>query len=139
MKTIHQLALGSLAALCVACGPAVRPDSRTIPTGETLFRLNCASCHGEQGTGNGPVAPLLKVPVPDLTRIAERRGGEFPADEIFRIIDGQASLAAHGPRHMPVWGYEFFGGEGDDEDAHADASDRVDRIVAYLRGIQRPR
>jgi hypothetical protein len=75
--------------------------------------------------------------VPDLTRIAVRRGGRFPADEIYRIVDGQADLAAHGPRHMPVWGYEFFGDEPDDEAAHAEASVRIERLVSYLRSIQR--
>jgi len=136
MKPVHFLLLAFLAPWCVACGPTVRPGPPAAQTGQTLFRANCASCHGEDATGNGPVAPLLNVRVPDLTRIAARRDGRFPEDEIFRIIDGQAPLAAHGPRHMPVWGYEFFG-EGDDETAHGQATDRVDRIVAWLRGIQR--
>jgi hypothetical protein len=83
------------------------------------------------------VAPVLGVTPPDLTRIAARRGGVFPEDEIFRIVDGQADLAAHGPRHMPVWGYEFFGEDADDEAAHRQATDKVDRLVAYLRSIQR--
>ena len=120
--------------LLVACG-ATPPRASAGPTGAELFRLNCASCHGVDGGGNGPVAPLLKVAVPDLTRITVRRNGKFPDEEIFRIIDGQAALEAHGSRQMPVWGYEFFG-TGDDESAHAEASERVDRLVSYLRGIQ---
>jgi hypothetical protein len=80
---------------------------------------------------------LLTVEVPDLTRIAARRRGEFPELEIFRIIDGQSQLAAHGSRHMPVWGYEFFGAEADDEVAHRRAVEKVDQLVAYLRSIQR--
>jgi len=74
---------------------------------------------------------------PDLTRIAARRGGTFPELEVFRIIDGQADLSAHGPRHMPVWGYEFFGTDADDEVAHRQAEDKVDSLVKYLRSIQR--
>jgi hypothetical protein len=38
---------------------------------------------------------------------------------------------------MPVWGYEFFGDEPDDEVAHQQASDMVQRLVEYLRSIQR--
>ena len=83
------------------------------------------------------MAPLLTVPVPDLTLIAQRRGGQFPELEVFRIIDGQSDLTGHGPRHMPVWGYEFFGDDADDETAHRRATDKVDRLVAYLRSIQR--
>lgn len=122
---------------CAACVTTPRPQSRALPTGQDVFRRYCASCHGEDARGNGPVAPLLQVPVPDLTRIAARRGGQFSGDEIFRIIDGQAPLEAHGPRHMPVWGYEFFGGDADDEMAHAQATTRVDQLVSWLRGIQR--
>lgn len=44
-------------------------------------------------------------------RIAARRGGAFPADEVYRIIDGQSELLPQGVRHMPVWGYEFFDAE----------------------------
>jgi hypothetical protein len=48
-----------------------------------------------------------------------------------------AGFPAHGPRHMPVWGYEFFGDEPDDEAAHAEASVKIERLVSYLRSIQR--
>ena len=114
-----------------------RHESGDLRAGARLFRGSCAACHGEGAQGNGPVAPLLTVPVPDLTRIAARRGGEFPELEIFRIIDGQSELAAHGSRHMPVWGYEFFGDDADDEVAHSRAVEKVDRLVAHLRSIQR--
>lgn len=85
------------------------------------------------------MAQFLTVPVPDLTLIAARRGGTFPELEIFRVIDGQSDLRSHGPRHMPVWGYEFFGGDADDETAHAQATAKVDHLVEYLRSIQRAR
>ena len=72
-----------------------------------LYQRFCASCHGTGGFGDGPVAPSLKVMVPDLTRLAKRRGGEFPDDLVLRIIDGRAIQVPHGTREMPVWGYEF--------------------------------
>jgi hypothetical protein len=37
---------------------------------------------------------------------------------------------------MPVWGYEFFTGDGDDQTAHKQAGDMVDRLVEYLESIQ---
>jgi mono/diheme cytochrome c family protein len=116
---------------------AARPDPRAVERGQREYRVSCAGCHGVHAHGDGPIAPLLKVPVPDLTRIAARREGRFPADEIYRIVDGQADLSAHGPRHMPVWGYEFFGDDPDDEAAHARATHKIDRVVGYLRSIQR--
>ena len=112
-------------------------DARALGQGERLYTLSCAGCHGANARGKGPVAPLLDASVPDLTLIASRRGGSFPADEIYKIIDGQADLRAHGPRHMPVWGYELFGEDADDEAAHRDASEKIDHMVHFLRSIQR--
>jgi len=123
-------------ASCATQSPSQDEEARQ---GAHLFRQSCATCHGADATGNGPVAPLLTVKVPDLTRIAQRRDGQYPELEVFRIIDGQSQLAAHGPRHMPVWGYEFFGPEADDEAAHGRATLKIDRLVSYLRSIQQPR
>ena len=120
-------------------GPANSPDAQSLHRGERLYKESCAACHGVDARGNGPVAPILKVPVPDLTLIASRRGGSFPPDEIYRIVDGQAALGAHGPRNMPVWGYEFFGENPDDEAAHGEATRKVESLVEFLRSIQRTR
>jgi mono/diheme cytochrome c family protein len=129
----------ALALSACAAGEASLPASKggKADSGERLYKVSCAACHGVDARGTGPVAPLLTVAVPDLTRIAQRRGGEFPEREIFQVIDGQADLSGHGPRHMPVWGYEFFGDDADDEVAHRRATEKVDRLVAYLRSIQR--
>lgn len=106
-------------------------------SGAILFQLHCASCHGEDARGNGPVAEFINVKVPDLTQISATHGGNFPDEQVFRIIDAQAEMPAHGARHMPVWGYEFFG-QGDDERAHAEATEKVKALVNYLRKLQKP-
>ena len=88
--------------------------------------------------GDGRHARFLRNQrVPDLTLIASRRGGVFPESEVYRIVDGQADLSAHGPRHMPVWGYEFFGDDPDDEAAPRAATGKIERLVSYLQSIQR--
>jgi hypothetical protein len=39
---------------------------------------------------------------------------------------------------MPVWGYELFAPDAqDDEAAHREATGNVDRLVNYLRTVQR--
>jgi mono/diheme cytochrome c family protein len=123
--------------LLMACVSGRGDSADDVRAGGHIYRSSCAACHGENADGKGPVAQFLNVPVPDLTRIAARRNGEFPELEIFRTIDGQAGLAAHGPRHMPVWGYEFFDPNTDDETAHSRATQKVDSLVAWLRSIQR--
>ena len=124
-------------AALVPFAVASADDTHKTATAAHLYQVSCSGCHGREACGDGPVSPFLTVKVPDLTRISARRGGVFPEDEIFRIIDGQADLRSHGPRHMPVWGYEFFGDGPDDEAAHRQASDMVQRLVEYLRSIQR--
>jgi mono/diheme cytochrome c family protein len=90
------------AILLTGCGPKDVP-----PSGQGLYLQHCASCHGEKGDGQGPVASTLQRPPADLTRIAERNGGRFDASEVMSIIDGRRTVAAHGPREMPVWGAVF--------------------------------
>jgi len=129
---------GGIAGLCAVlaaamfAGGAARPapaqDLSGYQSGESLYRAHCASCHGVDGRGDGPVAASLKVEVPDLTRIARRQGGRFPAEQLRRIIDGRTTLPPHGTRAMPVWG-EAFGSE-------KQASRVVELLVQYLQSIQ---
>ncbi|HXR88889.1 MAG TPA: c-type cytochrome [Steroidobacteraceae bacterium] len=136
-SAIVTLALMVITTL-VGCADELCMNLSDRYSGAILFKLHCASCHGEDARGNGPVAEYLNVKVPDLTQISAAHGGTFPEEEVFRIIDGQAEMHAHGTRHMPVWGYEFFGQQADDERAHAQAAEKVDALVNYLRKRQRP-
>ena len=128
------IAAAAAASGCVSTSHDVA-DAASEP-GVTLYQENCASCHGVEGRGDGPVAHSMAVRVPDLTQIAVRRGGHFPREGVARIIDGLSPFAAHGAREMPVWGYEFFDPRLDDEAAHALAAERVNRLVEYLASIQ---
>jgi mono/diheme cytochrome c family protein len=132
LTTLAVLATGLIVGSC-----ASQRASQEAASGAALYQTSCAGCHAADARGNGPIAPVIGVRPPDLTRIAARRNGRFPELEVWRIIDGQADLSAHGPRHMPVWGYEFFGADADDEVAHRRAEEKVDSLVGYLRSIQR--
>jgi mono/diheme cytochrome c family protein len=104
-----------------------------------LYQQLCASCHGVEGRGDGPVAPLIKIPVPDLTRLAARNGDEFPAEEVRRVIDGRFDRRAHGPRDMPVWGWQLYYSRADNDEAERTRTQAlIDRLVTYLASIQRP-
>ena len=43
--------------------------------------------------------------LPDLTTMAKRNGGTFPAARAHEIIEGAGK--GHGTREMPVWGDEY--------------------------------
>ena len=100
--------------------------------GPDLYRAYCASCHGKDGKGDGPVAPTLKATVADLTVIAKRNGGKFPVARVQRIIMGEGMIASHGSREMPVWGPIFHQIEWDVDRGNV----RLDNLVKYLESMQ---
>ena len=100
--------------------------------GPDLFRAYCASCHGDDGRGNGPVAPALNVKPSDLSTIAQRNGGVFPSKRVRDIISGDDVIVADGSREMPVWGPIFHQVEWD-----RDLGDvRLRNLVTHLESIQ---
>lgn len=125
------------AAMLTSCASPQERHQERLETGSALFAHFCESCHGADARGHGVVAPYLNVKVPDLTMIAIQHGCRFPDSEIFQIIDGQTNDDQFtGKRHMPIWGYELFGDQVDDAQAHRWATARVNILVGYLRSIQ---
>ena len=123
----------ALAAL-LACGP--EPEQ---PSGRIAYERHCASCHGVDGRGDGPVAETLHTPPADLTRLKEIRGGEWDQAWVVSIIDGRQSVRAHGPRDMPVWGSVFESDLAANEQPYPRYTTflRVRNLADYLKTIQR--
>jgi mono/diheme cytochrome c family protein len=92
----------ALFGFVAACAPEATP-----PSGEALYNRYCASCHGADAKGDGPVAASLRIPPPDLTMLAQRAGGRFDEAAVMGAIDGRRIIAGHGTREMPVWGAVF--------------------------------
>ena len=100
--------------------------------GDDLYRQFCAVCHGPDGKGNGPAASALKVRATDLTQLSRQNNGKFPALHVKNILNGVASVAAHGNFEMPTWGDTFK------STANTTAGPmRIDALVEYLQKIQR--
>src|SRR5580704_492964 len=111
MKTSHtRLGLCSLAAaVAVALLPcrALAQQKSGAPPGKGSFVRYCASCHGEDGKGNGPLASMLNPKPSDLTQLAKQNKGVFPALQVADVIDGRKVVQGHGTSDMPVWGERF--------------------------------
>ena len=45
-------------------------EHRVLEPGKRQFLVSCSGCHGNDARGNGPIAPILSIPVPDLTLIS---------------------------------------------------------------------
>jgi mono/diheme cytochrome c family protein len=99
--------------------------------GQRLYMQYCASCHGTDGKGGGPVAPSLKTAVPDLTTI-EKRDGKFDQLKVQNIISGEIGVTAHGGKDMPVWGYIFRRKTG----GQTASMVNVYAVATYLKSIQ---
>ncbi len=95
------------AAMLLLSAPAQAQQSEAAE--ETFIRY-CASCHGIEGRGNGPMSAVLTVLPSDLTTLAQRHDGVFPRFRVIARIDGRDPLVAHGSP-MPVYG-DFFEGKG---------------------------
>jgi mono/diheme cytochrome c family protein len=134
-KLIFSLGVVWAGAMVVLTLGASSDPNRLITAidGPALYKAYCATCHGPDGTGHGPMAASLKVAPSDLTRIAERNGGNFPMARVARIIAGEEqAAAAHGTRQMPVWGTIFSQVDRDQDLGRV----RVDNLTRYLMSLQ---
>lgn len=112
---------------------AHRPPAVSTPY---VFVQYCSACHGAHGRGDGPAAPVLQPPPADLTRIAQRHGGLFPAVEITATIDGRTVIPAHGSREMPIWGVRFAEMGGGGPAGEVVLHDVLRMLIDYLQAIQ---
>jgi mono/diheme cytochrome c family protein len=110
----------------------VKPTS--AESGQEMYKAYCAVCHGTEGKGNGPAADALKVPPPDLTALAGKNGGKYPAIKVSAIIRGEEVLAAHGSKDMPMWGQLFWSMSGGHE---AEVQQRVANLNKYIESLQK--
>lgn len=124
-----------LAALGVAA-PAWADDPQA---GAASFRAYCATCHGLDAVGDGPMTAILAIRPPDLTRLARNADGVFPMGYVVRRIDGRDALLSHGGT-MPVFGFLLAGPSGVIEDADGSpilTPQSVVDLALWLRMIQR--
>ncbi len=131
------LLIAALAAFVAACGllPIAPPS---MQDGRQLYLSACASCHGTDGTGDGPVTAALKTAPPDITRLAEQHGGQFPRELVIATIAGERNIPAHGTREMPVWSQRFgTGGSGAPAVAGAYARQQLEMLTDHLESMQR--
>ncbi len=110
-----------------------KTSAGNVPSGEHLYEQLCASCHGNDLKGNGPAPPPFKDFPPDLTTLAKRHGGIFPAEYVANVLRNGVVLKAHGPPEMPTWGKDFK------ESYHlneAQVPQRIKNLSGYIKSQQ---
>jgi mono/diheme cytochrome c family protein len=126
-KTSNQFArFASLAALAALLVPTIAQADDAKAKG--LYTANCASCHGETGKGDGPVAPAIPPPPPrdfavgDFVYDADG-DGTVGTDADLKALIGKGAGAFGGNMMMAAWA-----GLLSDED--------IDGLVAYIRTLK---
>jgi mono/diheme cytochrome c family protein len=145
-KTLLRMVLSCTSvAIVVITGAAQNPkpqkpkDSRApaqqanLLSGRNTFVQYCASCHGTVGKGDGPAAFAMKAPPPDLTMLAKRHEGKFPAGYVGALLKFGRNLASHGSEDMPVWGTRF---RSLDPEHDPTGQQHTDAVVAYIGSLQ---
>jgi len=117
--------LAACALLIAAVAPAAAEP------GKDAYLRHCAVCHGVKGFGNGPLADAMKISPSDLTLIAAKHGGKFPAAKVADVIRSGGAVLGHGSPSMPAWGL-YFAEKGEPEVARG----RIKALVSYLESIQ---
>jgi mono/diheme cytochrome c family protein len=99
------LLMTTLSLGTAALAQTAKTDAQSA--GQKEYEARCSLCHGLDAKGDGVFNQVLKVVPPDLTVLAKRNGGVFPAERISMVIDGRVDIASHGPRDMPIWGKRY--------------------------------
>jgi mono/diheme cytochrome c family protein len=93
-------------------------------SGEEMFQVYCSSCHGRDAKG---------ASAPNLTTLAKRNNGRFPALMVKETIRGETREGAHGPKDMPAWGIAFrYVGSG----SRLEIDVRINNLAEYIRSLQ---
>lgn len=131
---IAAVALGASLALCQS-QPTIKATriQRSSPaSGQEMFNMYCAVCHGKDGKGGGPAAAALKKSPGDLTTLSKRNSGKFPGPAVVQSINGEQGILAHGSKDMPVWG-ELFRQTGQNE---SEVHLRLANLTKYIEAMQ---
>lgn len=123
---------------CARTSPSPVParGADGVAQGREIYLRRCASCHGVEGRGNGPVATSLRTAPPDLTQLAAGNAGTFPGARVEATVTGEIAIPAHGTREMPVWSQELGPRSGATAAAGLWSATQLGQLLAYLESVQ---
>ena len=137
-RSVNRALVGAFASLVVAsaCGRPAQPPSDALldairadervgglsygeGQGKHLFAQYCATCHGDEGKGDGQNASNLSLAPPDLATSKSVRDAAY----VRRVI-AQGSAAVGRSALSPPWGRNL-------------TAQQIEYLVAYCRALGR--
>jgi hypothetical protein len=85
------------------------------------------------GAGDGPAADILKSTPMDLSMMARRNNGKFPADRVASVLKFGSSGHEHGTSDMPLWGPLF---RSLDKPLSGDPGLRIHNVTEFVKSLQ---
>ena len=110
--------------------PPTSPDDA-----KAMYATYCASCHGNEGKGDGAASVAYKNAKLDLTVLKKNHNGIFPAKYVNTVIAGQAELPAH-KTTMPNWQKVFSGLDGSGTASPVVVNRRIHNLTDYIEKMQ---
>jgi len=109
------------------------PRRQDLNSGAHLYQEFCASCHGDSGTGDGPLAATLLRRTTDLTLLTQRNGGTFPRADVLAVVEATRPIPAHAGPAMPNWRDVFSRMENGNA---REIRKRMEALVAHVETLQ---
>lgn len=134
MRWLYLLKTALFAGLAVSVAAlAQEPDPW-----QTLYADCRAACHDASGMGDGDMANVVNIPLPNLTLPAKNNGGVFPMLDVLQVNDSRSGTRAHGGV-MPLWRRVFLEEVGDRQGDYGgvlEGRGRVLSLADHLGSIQ---
>ncbi len=121
--TLSSLAAAFAAAVLLVPGAAPAADAAA---GKATFELNCVSCHGVSGKGDGPVGAVLQPPPRDFSqgdfKFDTDGDGKPGTDADLKAVIAQGAAAFGGSPLMAPW--------------PTLSDDDVANVIAHIRSLK---
>jgi mono/diheme cytochrome c family protein len=122
----HQLVTISIAALAAALSLGGPADAGDVAAGKTDYELNCSSCHGLTGKGDGPISAALNPKPRDFSKgefkLDANKSGSAGEDEDLRLVIKQGAMIYGGSPLMAGW--------------PALSDEQIGQLIAYIRSLK---
>jgi mono/diheme cytochrome c family protein len=123
----RQLATISIAVLTAVLCLTGRANAGEPDPGKAAYELNCSSCHGMSGKGDGPISAALNPKPRDFSKgefkLDANKSGSAGEDEDLKLVIKKGALAYGGSPLMAGW--------------PTLTDEQIGQIIAYIRSLKR--